>query len=74
MMSTSRAKMYPPLSLSCGSKVVREIIARKEGGAWELSTDGAFYAPMQSTNILQLKTFLYCYNYAERILYAIGHS
>ena len=24
-----------PLSLSCGSKVIREIIARKEGGAWE---------------------------------------
>ena len=38
MVSTSRAKMYqapPPLSLSCGSKVIREIIARKEGGAWE---------------------------------------
>ena len=46
MVSTSRAKMYqaplgpsprppPELSLSCGSKVIREIIARKEGGAWE---------------------------------------
>ena len=38
IVSTSRGKMYqapPPLSLSCGSKVIREIIARKEGGAWE---------------------------------------
>ena len=53
MVSTSRAKMYqagqaprprPPLALrlayrSCGSKVVREIIARKEGGAWERCYD-----------------------------------
>ena len=41
IVSTSRAKMYQapppalPLILSCGSKVLREIIARKEGGAWE---------------------------------------